>query len=192
MPDSHAQQSTFIHQDPVALANLFSSTRLAIFWVFARLYVGWVWVAAGWAMIQEPGWMSNGTAMHQALSDRSGGPGGEITGQLVSLGVIDWIARATAVGLTIAGIAVLLGLATGFAAFAGVVFSVNLLLSDATLIGPEVFAVAMLLVLAWKTAGWIGLDRWVLPVLGAPWPGGFEMRRRSQEYEWDIEMDQTQ
>jgi thiosulfate dehydrogenase [quinone] large subunit len=28
-------------------------------------------------------------------------------------------------------------------------------------------------VLAWKTAGWIGLDRWRLPPVGTPWrPGG--------------------
>jgi thiosulfate dehydrogenase [quinone] large subunit len=27
-------------------------------------------------------------------------------------------------------------------------------------------------VLAWKTAGWWGLDRWVLPRLGTPWGGG--------------------
>jgi thiosulfate dehydrogenase (quinone) large subunit len=26
--------------------------------------------------------------------------------------------------------------------------------------------------LAWKTAGWIGLDRWLLPLLGMPWRGG--------------------
>jgi aldehyde dehydrogenase (NAD+) len=26
-----------------------------------------------------------------------------------------------------------------------------------------------LLMLAWKTAGWLGLDRWLLPALGTPW-----------------------
>ena len=28
---------------------------------------------------------------------------------------------------------------------------------------------AVLLVLAWKVAGWWGLDRWLLPLLGTPW-----------------------
>ena len=41
------------------------------------------------------------------------------------------------------------------------------------------FAIATWLVLAWRNAGWIGLDRWLLPALGTPWkPGGmFEDRR---------------
>jgi thiosulfate dehydrogenase [quinone] large subunit len=36
------------------------------------------------------------------------------------------------------------------------------------------FAIATWLVLAWRNAGWIGLDRWLLPALGTPWaPGRF-------------------
>ena len=30
----------------------------------------------------------------------------------------------------------------------------------------------MLLVIAWKVAGWWGLDRWLLPRLGTPWARG--------------------
>ena len=33
------------------------------------------------------------------------------------------------------------------------------------------FFTAVLLVLAWKIAGYIGLDYFVLPWLGTPWPG---------------------
>jgi thiosulfate dehydrogenase (quinone) large subunit len=33
--------------------------------------------------------------------------------------------------------------------------------------------IATWLVLAWKTAGWIGFDRWILPALGTPWRPGF-------------------
>lgn len=32
------------------------------------------------------------------------------------------------------------------------------------------------LVLAWKTAGWIGLDRWLLAALGTPWRPGRPFR----------------
>jgi thiosulfate dehydrogenase [quinone] large subunit len=47
------------------------------------------------------------------------------------------------------------------------------------------FAISTWLVLAWKTAGWIGLDRWLLPALGTPWrPGGvFADRRRETSAE---------
>ena len=39
------------------------------------------------------------------------------------------------------------------------------------------FAVATWLVLAWKTAGWIGLDRWLLRALGTPWRPGYLFTR---------------
>jgi len=34
--------------------------------------------------------------------------------------------------------------------------------------------------LAWKTAGWWGLDRWILPALGTPWRPGLIFRRLSE------------
>jgi thiosulfate dehydrogenase [quinone] large subunit len=34
------------------------------------------------------------------------------------------------------------------------------------------FAIATWLVLAWRNAGWIGLDRWLLPLVGTPWKSG--------------------
>ena len=36
-----------------------------------------------------------------------------------------------------------------------------------------------LLVLAWRNAGWIGLDRWLLPAVGTPWQPGGVFRDRS-------------
>jgi thiosulfate dehydrogenase [quinone] large subunit len=34
------------------------------------------------------------------------------------------------------------------------------------------FIIAVLVIMGWKVAGWIGLDRWVLPALGTPWEPG--------------------
>jgi thiosulfate dehydrogenase [quinone] large subunit len=34
------------------------------------------------------------------------------------------------------------------------------------------FTLSIFLILAWKTAGWIGLDRFVLPLMGTPWQPG--------------------
>jgi thiosulfate dehydrogenase (quinone) large subunit len=31
------------------------------------------------------------------------------------------------------------------------------------------FTLAVLLMLAWKVAGWYGLDRFLLPLIGTPW-----------------------
>jgi thiosulfate dehydrogenase [quinone] large subunit len=46
------------------------------------------------------------------------------------------------------------------------------------------FTLSILPVLAWKTAGWIGLDRWLLSLLGATWqPGTLFQRRRPRRSE---------
>jgi thiosulfate dehydrogenase [quinone] large subunit len=42
------------------------------------------------------------------------------------------------------------------------------------------FAASVWLVLTWKTAGWIGLDRWLLPLVGMPWRGGTLLEKRSE------------
>ena len=44
------------------------------------------------------------------------------------------------------------------------------------LTGCILFLIAMALILAWKTAGWWGLDRWLLPALGTPWRPGYIFR----------------
>jgi len=41
--------------------------------------------------------------------------------------------------------------------------------------------VSMLLILAWRNAGWYGLDRIVLPKLGTPWHRGELLKGRRSE-----------
>ena len=77
-----------------------------------------------------------------------------------------------AVGLTLAGIALILGVLTGPAAFVGGCLSIGLWDAAGVQMVALLFAAVVWLVLAWKTAGWIGLDRWLLPLLGMPWRGG--------------------
>ena len=179
--ETHATNPV-VHNDPLLIARCFSGTRLAPVWVAARLYVGWAWLAAGWLMLHQTAWMAEGTALRDAWIARDTGAGLGLTDRLVTIGAVDWIARATAVGLTFAGIAVLLGLATGVVSFVGILLSVNVIVTDTTQLGPEVFAFAVLLVLAWKTSGWIGLDRWLLPLAGAPWQGGFEAGSTQKDF----------
>jgi hypothetical protein len=86
--------------------------------------------------------------------------------------------QVTAVGLTLAGIALMLGAFVGAAAFVGGSLAIVTSASSGP-IGLALFAAVVWLVLAWKTAGWIGLDRWLLPLLGMPWSGGALLGRRS-------------
>ena len=82
-----------------------------------------------------------------------------------------WVGPMVAVSETLLGIALILGFATGAAAFLGSFLNVNFTLAGAVSTNPFLFVLAIVLMLAWKTAGWIGLDRWVLPIVGKPWSG---------------------
>jgi hypothetical protein len=69
-------------------------------------------------------------------------------------------------------IALILGIFTGIVAFFGSFMNLSYLLAGSVSIDPILFTIAILLLLAWKTADWWGLDRWVLPTLGTPWSPG--------------------
>jgi thiosulfate dehydrogenase [quinone] large subunit len=67
------------------------------------------------------------------------------------------------------GLGLILGLFTGIAAFFGTTMNASYLLAGTVSTNPILFALGSLLVLAWKTAGYWGLDRWALASLGTPW-----------------------
>lgn len=77
-------------------------------------------------------------------------------------------AQPIAVVQTLVGIALILGLFTGAAALVGGCLAIV----TAVTWGPRslvLVAAAVSLVLAWKNAGSIGLDRWLLPLVGMTW-----------------------
>ena len=67
------------------------------------------------------------------------------------------------------GVALILGAFTGVAAVSGAFLNLNFLLAGAVNTNPVLLLLGFLLVLAWKTAGFAGLDRFLLPALGTPW-----------------------
>jgi thiosulfate dehydrogenase [quinone] large subunit len=83
-----------------------------------------------------------------------------------------WMAKLVAVGETAIGICLTLGLFTGVMAFLGVVLNLSFMFSGSAGVNPAFAIVGLLLVLAWRNAGWYGLDRWVLPRIGTPWHQG--------------------
>jgi thiosulfate dehydrogenase [quinone] large subunit len=75
-------------------------------------------------------------------------------------------------GEFLVGVALILGIFTGIAAFFGSFMNMSYLLAGTVSVNPVLLLGATFIVLAWKTAGWWGLDRWVLPLLGTPWRPG--------------------
>ena len=67
------------------------------------------------------------------------------------------------------GLGLLLGALTGIAAFFGATLNMSFLLAGSSSVNPVMFAFAIGLILAWKVAGYYGVDRYLLPRLGVPW-----------------------
>lgn len=173
-------------EDPALARTLFNDVRLGWVWLAVRLYVGWQALEAGWAKLQSPEWMSGGTALRahwERVVEANTAPGSgsnwyrHVLGYLLDTGGYTWAAKVIAIGETFVAIALLLGLMTGVAATLYCLASINVLIVGAGPVDPLLPALAVVLVLAWKTAGWIGLDRWLLPVLGTPWRPGLIRRR---------------
>jgi len=66
----------------------------------------------------------------------------------------------------------ILGALTGIAAFFGLFMNLNFLLAGTVSTNPVLFVLSIGLILGWKISGFIGLDRYLLPLLGTPWKSG--------------------
>lgn len=141
-------------EDPALLRVVLADARFAWLWLVLRVSLGSLWFEAGRSQLQR--------------AVDIGGP------------VITQPALAMAVVQTLVGIALILGAFAGLAAFAGGALGSGLLPATAGLMTPLLFTAVVLLVLTWKTAGWIGLDRWLLPLLGMPWRGGELFGKRTE------------
>jgi len=102
---------------------------------------------------------------------------------MLDRGWYDWMAWVVAWGEVIAGLALIMGLLTGLAALGAAFMNFNFLLAGTASTNPVMFALAILVVLAWKVAGRIGVDRWLLPALGTPWSPGLVIRLRDSSDE---------
>ena len=168
-------------QDPPFARFLFDNTASAWIWLLARIYLGWQWLQAGWHKVTDPAWMNGGTALKGfwtravAIPDPPAKPAiaygwyRDFLSALLEGGHYTWFGKLIAVGEVIVGVALILGLLTGFAAFAGAFMNFNFMLAGTASTNPVLFTLAVLLLMAWKVAGFWGLDRYLLPALGKPW-----------------------
>ncbi|NEE00616.1 DoxX family protein [Phytoactinopolyspora halotolerans] len=92
-----------------------------------------------------------------------------------------WLGPMVAIGELVIGVLLIVGLFTGIAAALGAVLNFSFVFAGSAGVNPAMILVSFLLILAWRNAGWYGLDRWALPLLGTPWfRGRLRSRRREQ------------
>jgi thiosulfate dehydrogenase [quinone] large subunit len=171
--------------DPPLAKFLFSDTRMAIVWLVLRVYVGYSWVDAGWHKVLDTGAKTNyiidGSgllAFWQRIAAVPAAPAKPVI-------LYDWyrgfiqllidshaemfMGKVVAFGETAVGVGLILGAFVGVAALAGGFMNMNFMLAGSASSNPVLLVLAIVLILAWKTAGYIGLDRYLLPIIGTPW-----------------------
>jgi thiosulfate dehydrogenase [quinone] large subunit len=80
-----------------------------------------------------------------------------------------WFAKVVAAGEVLVGVALILGAFTGIAAFFGGFMNWNFMMAGSASSNPLLFVIAVGLILAWKVAGYVGADYFLLSWLGTPW-----------------------
>lgn len=172
---------------------LFQSTSASWIWLVVRLYLGYEWLQAGWEKVSgsdeawkftftDSSWLKTGAALrgfieNAALPQAAQGPHSAVNygwytaflRWMDKAGPSDAMAKVIALGEVVVGVLLILGLFTGIAAFIAGLLTMSFGLAGVAGVNPVFFFLEVLLILAWRNAGWIGLDRWVLPKVGTPW-----------------------
>ncbi len=178
-------------EDPPIAKALFGDTRLAWLWLLVRLYLGYSWITASLHKLEDPNWVVTGNALKGFWMGAVGTPDkpGLVTfgwyrdflTMLLNGGHYVWFAKLVAFGEMAIGIGLVLGAFVGVAAFFGGFMNWNFMLAGTTSTNPVLFVLAVGLILAWKTAGFWGLDRFLLPALGTPWRPGVVFSSQAAE-----------
>jgi thiosulfate dehydrogenase [quinone] large subunit len=158
---------------------------MAIIWLVVRVYVGFSWLDAGWHKVMDVGAKTNYIidgqgilAFWQRIAAIPAAPAKPAITYDWYRGFIQFLidnhtevvmGKVVAFGETAVGIGLILGAFVGIAAVGGAFMNLNFMLAGSASTNPVLLLLGFLLVLAWKTAGYIGLDRVLLPLLGTPW-----------------------
>lgn len=162
---------------------LFNNSRAGLFWLPVRIFLGFSWVGSGWGKLNDPAWTEGGAALRgyweRAVAiPEQGRPlitfewYRDFLETLLAGGHEAWFSWLVMLGELAVGIGLLLGALTGIAAFFGALMNMSFLLAGSASTNPILFTFAIGLILAWRVAGYYGLDRWLLPRLGTPWQPG--------------------
>jgi thiosulfate dehydrogenase [quinone] large subunit len=172
-----------IVKDPPLVQRLLGDSRTALLWLPLRIWLGYQWFDAGLHKVTNPKWVQTGEALqgfwlNAVKIPETGRPAISFDWYRTFLqGMLDaqaytWFAKLVAYGELLIGIALIVGAFTGIAAFFGGFMNWNFMMAGSASTNPMLFVAAVGLILAWKVAGHIGADYYLLRALGTPWQVG--------------------
>ncbi len=185
--------ATYVEYDePKAARWLFASTQASWIWLVVRVWLGYQWLHAGWEKVAGFSggtwhWVFWGDSSQSWLFHTAGlkgfagfalqGAGGEHAavnyGWYANFlhwvaGSGGWLAPFIALGEVAIGLGLIFGCLTGIAAFFAALLTTSFGLAGVAGVNPLFLVFEMLLILAWRNAGYYGVDRKLLPWLGTP------------------------
>ncbi len=173
--------------DPPISRLIFSDTRFAWLWLIVRLWLGYNWLDSGYEKLQNPAWTQTGSALKSFWTNAVATTPKTIIVYdwyrqfiqfMLNIQAYAWFSKVVVAGELIIGTLLILGAFTGVAAFLGGFMNWNFMMAGSASVNPVFFTLSVLLIMAWKIAGYYGLDRWLLPMLGTPWKPAFVVREQ--------------
>ena len=166
-------------QEPTFARFLTRSTVAAPLWLGIRFFLGVTWWNAGAHKFTDPKWMETGEALMNSWT-RSVTPGAsgsapasyefyrDFLQMLLDNQAYTWFSKLIVFGELAVGLGMLAGLLIGFAAAGGILMNASFLFAGNLSSNPLLLLLEILIVWAWRSAGWLGADRVLLPRLGVP------------------------
>jgi len=173
---------------------LFQSKAASVIWLVARVCLGWQWLDAGWQKLTGAGydnWVSHSVGLQGFIAAANaswahraqafGHPQMAYPWFLHILNAIDHHAQVFSTIVTISelavGVGLLLGCLTGVAAAGAVALNFLYITGGSAGVNGVFIVLGVLLVAAWRVAGYFGVDYFLLPALGTPWEPGTLFRK---------------
>lgn len=169
-------------QTPPFILAIFNDKRMALLWLPLRVWIGFQWLAAGYEKLTNPAWLESGTALQgfwTAALKNATGPHPSVAydwyanflSMLLNSGSYVWFAKVIVFSELLLGIMLIIGAFTGLAALGGAFMNWNFIMAGSAGVNPMFLAIEIGLLLAWKVAGYIGMDYFIFRSGLFPWKG---------------------
>ncbi|MCC6674232.1 MAG: DoxX family membrane protein [Thermomicrobiales bacterium] len=167
--------------DPVWWKLLLGNVYFSLLWLPLRFFVGREWLTAGEEKLRGGHWGPDALAGYWqgAIAIPEQGRPAITYGwyrnflqYMLDHNWQSWFASVISWGELLVGFGIIVGALVGIAAFFGTLMNFSFQLAGSASTNPVLFGLSVFLILAWKVAGWWGLDRYLLPLLGTPWDRG--------------------